>query len=163
MTVKLTEASPASKNEIEAFEKVLGVRLPDEYRNFLLSHNDATPEPNSFPVGSDNDSGVNRFVPCSEIVEQMKFVDHVSFKMIPIAEDDCGNYVLLNLDDSGRIYFWDHEEPYEQIELAPGMNAFLELLEPFDCNSVQLKKGQVISSWIDPEFLKELKEKGEID
>lgn len=162
MTVKLTEASPASKNEIEALEKALGVRLPDEFENFLLAHNGARPESNMFLVGSDNDSGVRKFVPCSEIVEQMKFIDNVSFKMIPIAEDDCGNYVLLNLDDGGRIYFWDHEEPYEQIELAPGMNAFLELLEP-DSNSVQLKEGQVISAWVDPEFLKELKKKGEID
>ena len=35
--------------------------------------------------------------------------------------------------------------------------AFLDILEPFDIKTIQLKPGQVKKVWIDPEFLKRLK------
>jgi len=52
--------------------------------------------------------------------------------------------------------FWDHELPDKLTKLAGSFAAFLELLEPFDPDSIQLKHGQVERVWIDPEFLKKL-------
>lgn len=39
---------PLTTENIVAFEKQLGCRLPDDYREFMLTHNGGTPHPNSF-------------------------------------------------------------------------------------------------------------------
>jgi len=53
------------------------------------------------------------------------------------------------------VFFGDHELPDKLTQLG-SFAAFLELLEPFDPDSIQLKPGQVGRVWIDPEFLKKL-------
>ena len=68
-----------------------------------------------------------------------------------------GNYVLVDEGRKGTVWFWDHEIPDAPTELAPNFGAFLNLLEPFDIATIQLKPGQVKKVWIDPEFLKRLK------
>jgi len=40
--------------------------------------------------------------------------------------------------------------------LADSFDAFFSSIKPFDVIDVNLKPGQVISAWIDPEFLKDL-------
>ena len=39
--------------EIQQFEDELGVRLPIDYRDFLLEHNGGRPQPDSFPILGD--------------------------------------------------------------------------------------------------------------
>jgi hypothetical protein len=43
----------------------------------------------------------------------------------------------------GRCFFWDHEVPEPPTQLAPNFGAFLDLLEPFDIQKIELKPGQV--------------------
>jgi hypothetical protein len=47
------------------------------------------------------------------------------------------------------VFFWDHELPEKPVELAANFGAFVELLEPFDIQTIQLKPGQVKKVWID--------------
>lgn len=155
MKVKLSGFSPASKEDIKSLENDIGSKLPRKYIDFLLSYNGAKPSTNIFAVSEENDCGVNRFIPCKDIFKEQKRLDHISKDMIPIAWAEGGNYVLQNLSNS-KIFFWDHEIPEIQIELALDITDFLKKLEPFDVNSVELKDGQVKSAWIDPDFLKSL-------
>jgi cell wall assembly regulator SMI1 len=137
--------------DIEALERDLGFSLPAAYRNFLLRHNGARPADNTFAVGENNASGVNHFIPCDQIAKERQYIDHVSPKVIPIARDDCGNAVILDPEDGGSVFFWDHEIPDDQIKLASGIDEFLELLAPPD-DEIELDESQVKRVWTDPEF-----------
>ena len=154
MPVELEKPSPASTQQIEALEHALGFSLPADYKNFLQRHNATTPADNVFAVGEDNNCGVNQFIPCDQIAEERKYLDHVSPKMIPIAWAECGNYVILDLEDGGSVRFWDHEIPYDQIKLASGIDQFVELLAPGDMDDVTFDESKVKRVWIDPEFAK---------
>ncbi|MFA0115061.1 SMI1/KNR4 family protein [Vibrio sp. 10N.261.46.E11] len=65
-----------------------------------------------------------------------------------IAEDECGNYFILNTQG---IFFWDHETSARTF-LSASLQEFEEnCVEP---RCIDLSEGQVISSWIDPDFAK---------
>ena len=70
-----------------------------------------------------------------------------------------GNYVFVDEAMNGAVFFWDHEIPEEPTKLADNFQAFLDGLQPFDVKSIELKPGQVKRVWVDPEFLKKLKNK----
>jgi hypothetical protein len=67
-----------------------------------------------------------------------------------------GNYVLIDEGKSGAVYFWDHETG-DATKLALTFGDFLNLLEPFDIKTIELKPSQVKKAWIDPKFLKNLR------
>ena len=72
-----------------------------------------------------------------------------------VGEDSCGNLFLFAPD--GSVSFWDHETDEETI-LSATMEQFCDgLVEPAP---VVLRPGQVISAWIDPEFLADLRREG---
>lgn len=58
------------------------------------------------------------------------------------------------LQTSSGDGFWDHEIPDNQIELAAGVNRFVDILAPCDMDDVELDEAQVKRVWIDPEFAK---------
>jgi hypothetical protein len=145
---------PVALAEIKEFEHAFGRDLPEDYTGFLLRHNGATPETNIFPVGSDNESGVNAFIPLGHVLaERALLKNEISVSCIPIAWAEGGNYVLLDLADQSVI-LWDHEEPQSLKRLAGSVSQFLDVLKPFDVSQIELKPGQVKSVWIDPELLK---------
>ncbi len=41
---------PVSEDDLREVEHLLGVRLPDDYHNFLLQHNGGYLHPNIFPI-----------------------------------------------------------------------------------------------------------------
>ena len=88
-----------------------------------------------------------------------RIIDEIPRAAYPIAEAECGNIVFIDEGEGGRVFFWDHEMPEDQVQLAVDFDEFLHQLQPFDIKTVQLKPGQVKRVWIDPEFLKRLKAK----
>ncbi len=113
----------------------------------------AKPETNIFRVSDNNDSGVNEFITISEILKARAHMENIPTRAHPVAWVEGGNYVFVDEDKKGL----GHELPDEPTELAGGFGAFLELLEPFDIKTIQLRRGQVKKVWVDPEFLKSLK------
>jgi cell wall assembly regulator SMI1 len=157
MKIALGRGRPVSEVEISAFEADAGLKLPKQYREFLLIHNAARPENNIFDIPGGNQSGINEFIPLNKVSSEKKNVDGVSCCFLPVAWAEGGNYVCLDLDAGGEVFFWDHEEPSDKLRLALTWNQFLMMLEPFDVSKIELKPGQVKSAWIDPDFLKGLK------
>src|SRR5687767_5420943 len=157
MAVTLGASSgPCSEEQLRVLEAALGARLPDDYRTFLRRHNGAAPEPNIFPVGEANGSGVNRFIPVSQILrERESLAVEIPPAALPIAWAEGGNYVLLDLGRDGLIAFWDLELPERLAPLSESFAEFLSGLRPFDTSDVELEPGQVQSAWIDPDFLKQ--------
>jgi len=159
MKIAITGGKPASESDILALESALGCRLSAAFRTFVEANDGAEPENNVFKVGSHNESGVRQFIPVAAILDELTFLDDLSTHAYPIAWDESGNYVVIDEDQQGAVFFWDHELPEPLTKLASDFGEFLNLLQPFDPASVQLKLGQVESAWIDPEFLKLLEEK----
>jgi cell wall assembly regulator SMI1 len=148
-----------STEEIAVVERALGVLFPEAYRRFLGHHDGVTPPPNVFSVGADNDSGVRRFVPLVELTATHRaLADRLPAGALPVAADDCGNYICLDTAGGGAVIFWDHETEHV-LPVAADFAAFLEQLAPFDPASVTLDPADVISVWVDPALLAELQAK----
>ena len=138
-------------------EAILGCPLADSFKDFVRAQDGAKPKANIFKVGRDNESGVNRFIPVSQIPNERARLDHLPPRAYPVAWAEGGNYVIIDQGRSGAVFYWDHEAPELTTELASSFGAFFDLLEPFDVSTIHLKPGQVKKVWVDPEFLKTLK------
>lgn len=117
MTIKLENGTPASDEEIHGLESALGFTLSGSFRAFLKSQNGAEPENNLFR-GNDN-VGLNGFIPLAEIMEDRGYIENIPKRAYPIAWSACGNYVFIDEDRNGAVFFWDHEDPENIVELAP--------------------------------------------
>jgi hypothetical protein len=93
----------------------------------------------------------------AEIMKERAHIENIPAKAYPIAWAEGGNYIFIDEEKSGAVFFWDHEVPEEITELAANFGTFLDLLDPFDINTIELKPGQVKKVWVDPEFLKRIK------
>jgi hypothetical protein len=159
MAIRMKGSRPVSAGDIVALEHALGLKLPGQYREFLLQYNAATPETNVFDIpGGSNQSAVNKFIPIEGLLSERKNVDGVACRFLAVAWAEGGNYVCLDLDSGGEVFFWDHERPSDELRLATNWNAFVEMLCPFDVSTIELKPGQVKKVWVDPEFLRDLRE-----
>lgn len=151
MTVAISLMPEAPNGDIARLAEAVGGALPIEYLEFARSDNGATPESNSIPIGTENESGVRHFVPAAEAASLVSEVEGFPLAAIPLAEDDCGNYFYIGLK-TGGVFFWDHEIDGADTELASTLADFLSALMPFDTSSVKIAPGQVIHAWLDPTF-----------
>lgn len=102
-------------------------------------------------------SGPSRFIAVAEIPKQRTYIENLPERAYPVAWASFGNFVFVDEDKNGAVFFWDHEFPDEPTLLAENFGSFLELLQPFDIDTVELKPGQVEKVWIDPKFADFLK------
>jgi SMI1 / KNR4 family (SUKH-1) len=157
MKINLNGGGSATNEACQALEGALGCKLSDSFRDFLRSNDGAKPECNIFRISDKNECGVNRFIPVSEILAERTHIENISNKAYPVAWAECGNYIIIDEDKNGAVFFWDHEVPEGIVEIASSFGAFLELLKPFKIKEFELKPDQVKRVWVDPEFLKRLK------
>lgn len=157
MSVNFSNPVALLQGEIDYFVQSTGIIVPEKFKKYLQEFNGAQPETNVFSIDEKNESGVNKLIPISQMIEEQKYLDNVGESVFPIAWAEGGNYVVVDFDKNASIYFWDHEEPENQTVLGSDVYDFLSKLKPFDPDSVELKEGQVESAWIDPDFLKSLK------
>ncbi len=125
MTVVIQNAEqPLAIERLEQVEKAYGIKLPLQYRRFLLAHNGGQPVPNQLHFknmqGRDTDSIVDWFLAIYD-GEIDSFEDYFgNYKvdenrlpeaLVPIAHDPGGNLVCICIygKDEGAVYFWDHE------------------------------------------------------
>ncbi|HKY58607.1 MAG TPA: SMI1/KNR4 family protein [Aeromicrobium sp.] len=165
----LTAKAPAKVSEIAALEARLAAALPEAFRRFLEDRGGGKPIPNQAlgesaqPLGV----GVNRFFTVEELTERHKdFGQRIPGDLLAIADTEGGNLVCVAVDGdrTGAVYFWDHElevgegEPPSEANLTPlaaDFERFLECLVPLDVSGTE-QPMQVVSAWIDPEFLASL-------
>lgn len=150
MPVKIPTTQGLSEYQIAAVERALGCTLPPSVRSFAQHHDGARPEDNTFDVPG-NQSGVRTFISLADAPQLRSEIDGFPRTGVPIADDDCGNYVWLR-PETGEIVFWDHEVEGEGIVIAQDFDLFLAMLRPFDSGSVRLQPGQVKRVWINPDF-----------
>jgi len=136
--------------QIDALEKTLGYSLPASYRNFLLRYNGGEPADTVFFIDDEEGEDVigGFYGICHEDVDNLASIyaicsGRMPKHVLPIAFDPFGNQICLSLagDDTGNVYFWDHEREYldgrapdyhNLILLADSFDAFLASLRPDD-------------------------------
>ena len=135
------------EDAVLVLEGFLGLRLPEDYRRYLLNTNGGKPEKNLFPIPGQGDDAVNRFFSLisknkeETIPYQLNnYKNRMPSEMLPIGNDAGGNVITLSMKgkNRGSIFFWDHdkesdEEPqpyYENLTLiADSFSLFLENLK----------------------------------
>ena len=129
MPVQIKDSeSPLSEADVEQAEKVIGVKFPNVYRDFLLKSNGGRPRPDEFDIdwGPERSSlgwrrsMVDWFLSIydgqySNLVEYntVDFKDRIPADTLAIAHDPGGNLILLGVgeENNGKVFFWvkDHE------------------------------------------------------
>src|SRR5580698_10345937 len=141
MGIKLKNGKSVSEEAIRSLESKLGYSLPSPFRAFVTNNDGAEPETNIFKIDEKNESGINKFIPVHDIADERQRIENLPPKAFPVAWAECGNYVFVDTERNGGVYFWDHEEPERITKLGDAFNAFLSNLQPFDVKAVQLKPG----------------------
>lgn len=137
-------------NSFFKVEKLLGGKLPKDYREFMLKHNGGRPTKRfvfSFmeydPETNENFENEVDIYSFNKLEDIPNFYDNLfSSELIPehycpIADDSCGNEILLCVKEGekyGMIYFADHESFYDDeswviTKIANNFNDFLEVLQ----------------------------------
>jgi hypothetical protein len=103
--------------QLDAQEAALGISFPDDYKQFLLSHNGGYPTPQQLDIPKTGHSvlldvlygiGEDR-VPGDLVYEFRRHLDDLPEGFIPIGHDPGACYFLMGTTGKyrGRVYFWD--------------------------------------------------------
>ncbi|MBK1645182.1 hypothetical protein CKO25_11100 [Thiocapsa imhoffii] len=113
---KLTES------KIINAEEEINLKLPSDYKKFLLRTNGGYPEKGAFMIDFGHDriqiGHVNYFLSIydgehSNLVDYVKtYTERLPEGLLPVAYDDQGNLVVLKIngENKGKVYFWDHDQ-----------------------------------------------------
>ena len=134
MITIINAKTPATSESISDFERKIGSKLPDDYKNFLLKYNGGQPCPNSFKFISNKDDGssVDKFLSLgkekySNLLKYYNiYKDRIPSGFIPIAHDAGGNLILMGANsDNNKIYFWEHEMEVDEGDIPDMSNVYL--------------------------------------
>ena len=148
MTLTLQTSASPSQESVSALVKKFG-ELPSSFLDFLNLHNGVTLPLNTLR-GAQYPIVVRSFLSAIGIIDMAREVKGLSTSMMPIADDDSGNYICLGSTDH-RIYFWDHETN-EYICVSDDFSEFIDRLDSLDSPMAQLQPNQVIEAWVNPGF-----------
>lgn len=153
MSVEILESKePVTEQQLAQLEEQLGRKLPPAYRAFLLKHNGGYPVPDTFDLpemGADADGMVDRFLAIhdgehSNLYDYLEtYAGRLPPNLFPVAHDPGGNVICISVDgeDSGQVYFWDHEEEAEDGETPTFENVYL-IADDFDAFLDGLHEGE---------------------
>lgn len=164
--------------DLERVEKKVGASFPQEYVNFLRKYNGGEVENSivelpleeieSFILSSffgTRVEDINDILSC-----YATFENRIPKGCVPIGRDVGGNIVCLNLNTEkyGAIFLWDHdiELDFDENEMdiqdlyyvASSFDEFLHMIKEYNPEEDDLDGYEVEEVWIDPDFLKELKD-----
>lgn len=119
-----SSATQVRDKSITAFEKMHGVALPKEYREFLLISHDGffdniiefTPKNSAPRTTSDAVQYFDGFYGINELNEQIdRYGSRMPASLLPIGECPGGNLICLGVKEDvvGNIFYWNHENELE--------------------------------------------------
>ena len=134
--------------KLKEFEQTFGIKLPDDYRSFLLKYNGGVPEPGivDFIEHGENQSDVVNYlcgIHSGEYWASLEwymdmYKGRIPAGFIPFGYDPGGNLYLISVEGEhpGKVYFWDHENEAGIFDEEPGLknmsfisNSFTEFLD----------------------------------
>ena len=103
---------------LERFEKRIGAKLPEQYREFLICHNGGTPVPSSFVISrKKGEDSIQQFYglnygPTYQRLNELYdlYVDRIPSYVIPIGNDDFGNNICIGIKgkNKGKVFFSEY-------------------------------------------------------
>jgi len=142
----------ASEGKVREFEQLLGARLPDDYRNYLLRHNGEMPCKTDYWMPGEKNwiesvAEMYALIPADppQSLNQFIIEDYgVPSGWLPIANSGYGDFPVISLleEDQGAIYYLFHEEHgYDPTErdrgvyrLASNFNVWINSLQELSKN-----------------------------
>ncbi len=144
MTKIETPGQALSQSDVQNLEKKLGVTLPDDYRNFLLTYNGGSPRPEGIDIQGYGDSDVQVFFGIGRAIESScigwnleTLGDRLPEGLVPVASDSGGNVFCISLrkQDYGFVLYADLDAVFGDLaagtplyRVAANFLAFLESL-----------------------------------
>jgi hypothetical protein len=119
-----------SKELIYEFEKKYSIKFDECYIKFLENYNGGETPNTTFKKGKISETvrylyGIN----VEESIEKhMKYYDWREKESIPIGVDNFGNYYAIGIstNNSGIIYFCDHEKGFTKRKIADDLDTFVK-------------------------------------
>jgi cell wall assembly regulator SMI1 len=116
--------NPINAKQLDDLESILGLKLPQDYRQHLLQHNGGQCSPNGFTFlekEKQSESCIDWFLAIydGKYDNLHKYIDiykidekRLPTHIVPIAHDPGGNLICISCGsgDYGAVYFWDHEK-----------------------------------------------------
>ena len=133
-TIEIEDANEFGEltpEQLVEFEQRYRLKLPEDYRSFLLEFNGGRPKPEiiDFIQNGDDQSDIVNYlggIHNGEYWARLEWQidslkDRVPKGFIPIGDDPGGNAYLIGIDGEtfGKIYFWDHENEAALEEKEP--------------------------------------------
>jgi hypothetical protein len=110
---------PIPERFITALEQGWHIKLPRDYKEFLVKINGGKPQKKLFTLKDKSNSsllsglfGISDEEDYNVLIRYpIMLMDRIPTNTFPIADDQCGNLILLSIrgQDYGKVYFWDHE------------------------------------------------------
>lgn len=118
------------EQEILKVEEKYDVVLPQQYKDFLCKYNGGHTPKTKFKVGKIS-SDIRAFYGLGEVPFSFHTLDMkewIENKLLPIACDSFGNYILIGLSNEGygKIYFSNHEAGNKRDCIGDDLISFLK-------------------------------------
>lgn len=137
MVTMLDSESAVTPEQIEQLEEELRVKLPTEYRYFLLQYDGGRPDPDGIIVAGFDETdvqvlfGINRKNDSSLIIWNMATLsDRLPAGLVPVGTDSGGNVFCIStrVEDYGSVLYADLDEIYG----APGQPRIYSVAQSFE-------------------------------
>ncbi|WP_282609455.1 SMI1/KNR4 family protein [Pelagibius sp. Alg239-R121] len=150
MTVEIVKRGPVlTEEKLANFENNNQLKLPEDYKSFMLQYNGGKPVPCDFPlIGHREESsdvvvfyGVDYELKALELQKNFDsiigyFADPAFDKFFPIANDSFNDLICLDLSDEhygavvfiDRVPMWKDYTAKEIYVIADSFSAFLDML-----------------------------------
>ncbi len=136
---RLVRRRPPTEKQIQAFQSRFCVELPDEYLMFLRFSNGGHPQVGTFAPREMGDRGpweVNIFYHLEDDETNLlglwtntsALQKVLSLKVVPIADDPCGDQIVLSFDTNPpNVKLYIHDE-MRLIDVADSFSDFIDML-----------------------------------
>jgi hypothetical protein len=158
-----------SRTELEEFEERIGCKVVDAFVDFLKVNNGGKPALNRVIIENAEENDIQEFSinyffglaieRDNNLLEQYGvFGGSLPQNTIPIARTEGGDIlcIKLNTNNFGAVQLFDHDTE-KLINVSPTFDKLMEMLQPFE--DPDLEGYTVTKVWVDPDFLKSLKDK----
>lgn len=125
LKIKVSGNGSLDPKLLSEFEDEFNVKLPEQYREFMIKYNGGYVDPNIFKFDDEGGSTVlNELYPLkSEEDVDLYYIndlheDYFSDGFITIGDDPGGSDICLGVkgDVRGKVYFFDRESDYEEYD-----------------------------------------------
>ena len=124
------------ERNIKEFENKNQIKLPEDYKKFLMSYNGGITPETSFRIGKIS-SDIVGFYGLGNADKEFNFAqfnemnvlsNYINIGMLPIAYNDFGDKITLSIneDSLGEIYYFYHDKPENFIKLTDEFNKFIK-------------------------------------